>query len=141
MNGTPARAIYQRKYNGTEKAHSYLRKHYLKKRNRSVETIPIVETMMQHKNEFHALISSSSYVFDGKKLVIWDTECDAVGGGHNLADVREWCFIDFQTKVKISLKISFSLPLHVIRKPVYLNAELEIILVVIHQTRNTRMKL
>jgi len=82
--------------NGTEKAHEYLRNFYERKRNKPKPTVSLVSTMMVNKASFAQTLSRISDKLQGKKIGIWDTESDAVGGGWDLVDTREWLILDFQ---------------------------------------------
>ena len=88
--------------NGTEKAHEYKRRQTQKKKTRDPATVSFAERLMQEKDLFASKLSSLGDKLEGKIIGIWDTECDAVGGGHALADVREWFYYIPSTAVRLT---------------------------------------
>ena len=57
---------------------------------------------MQEKAHFASKLSSLQVKLKDKLLGIWDTESDAVDGGNELKDTREWFFYIPSTDVPLT---------------------------------------
>jgi hypothetical protein len=78
-----------RSYNGTPAAHRSLSKHYATKKGKPDCTVSIQERLNSEPVHFKDLLRHSALLFNAKRIIIWDTESDAVGGGHSLNLTRE----------------------------------------------------
>jgi hypothetical protein len=76
-------------HNGTLAAHRSLSNHYARKKGRPACTISIQERLDSDPTRFKNLLRHSSLLFRAKRIIIWDTESDAVGAGHSLDSTRE----------------------------------------------------
>ena len=82
-------AKQNKSYNGTPAAHRSLSNHYARKKERPDCTVSIQERLQSEPAHFKNLLLHSSLLFRAKWIIIWDTESDAVGGGHSLDLTRE----------------------------------------------------
>ena len=76
-------------YNGTPAAHRSLSNHYARKKGRPACTVSIQERLDSEPVHFKNLLRHSSLLFRAERIIIWDTESDAVGAGHSLDFTRE----------------------------------------------------
>jgi hypothetical protein len=85
----PARDIWNRIVNGTPRGHAYLQTHRDKKKNRVASEDFIQDKLYEDPEYYLEQIEVYSRLFNSSKVVIWDTETDAVGGGHGFDLTRE----------------------------------------------------
>jgi hypothetical protein len=104
------RVLSNAKNNGTEKFYDSLRKHNRKKAAAKLQVsegslivIPIETRFETDHNHFRESLSAFKQLIAGKRVAVWDTESDGVGGTHTLSMTREWCFqgVDDNDKIHI----------------------------------------
>ena len=85
----PIRDKMNKAYSGAPAAHRSLSDHYARKKGRPDCTVSIQERLISDKPHFKYLLRHSALLFNAKRIIVWDTESDAVGAGHSLEETRE----------------------------------------------------
>jgi hypothetical protein len=99
------------KNNGTARHYASMRKSNRKKAAAKLKVsegaltvVPIETRFEKDPNLFKESLSTFKQLIAGKRVAIWDTECDGKGGTHNLSKVREWCFRGVDTEHTIHIR-------------------------------------
>ena len=69
-----------------------------------MNVIPIGTRLGAQQVNFKQSLSKFKHLIAGKRVAIWDTECDGVGGTHTLSMVREWYFKSVDTNEKLHIR-------------------------------------
>ena len=83
------------KHNGTPEHYAALRESYARKKNRPLDAETLIPLQSRLSNaHFKSLLEPFSCIFkyDQSRILVWDTECDGVGGTNTLPETREWFF-------------------------------------------------
>jgi hypothetical protein len=80
---------YDKKRNGTDRHYESLRKSYANSRERPEPTVSIWKILARNQQYVVNALHAETF-FHAERVIIWDTECDAVGGGYELEQIREW---------------------------------------------------
>ena len=85
----PVSDSWNRSVNGTPRGHVYLQTHRDKKKSRVASEDVIHDKLYEDPEYYLEQIEVYTRLFNSSKVVIWDTETDAVGGSHDFEFTRE----------------------------------------------------